>query len=809
MSYYAAGAWWTSSGQAFASQAEADAFEKSGAAGGPTDDEFARATGSTSAVRAPNTTQPVRSSIPDVYSAPANSGSRSQSSSPAQQQAAFQSGNIGGAGGTNPDQVLRDRAEPVSNPGLFRQAANTVGAFFDNPIVNPIGYGASKLGKAADNLVGANISGYIQDPIGQGLSDIGAPDAVQAVANPTGYITRTGVNANTGYGLMPGATLNSVAGAADNLRNDAQNTVNVVKQVPGAVANAAGAIGNAFQQPRASAAIPMPTLPGPSMTPQQILGMNTSAVRPSSAQQDALVQQMIGQSQVQSGYQDFNSPQYNQSRGAAMGYTSGLAGLANNNVAVTGLDSGNYNQSRGTMNQITGQLQDQAGNNVGDIQANTATRDVSRNATMGTATQLGQNAYQDSGYHLGAQGERGAASRSVQASEAALGANAAAGANRQYLDPSIERSNSVMDQLVALAQAQEGPSAAESLMLNAQERAVRNAMGNAASVGGGWRTQVTANQRALGQAATQQADIAAQIGAMRANEAANFRDQQISALTQAGGIGGGINSLNAGLAQSDLENARLGLTSQGQLALGRQQDASAFATSEADRSARIDQANQQNRLNSLLGAGQLQLGTLNSDTGLAQSDAALLAQIRQGNQRNALDSLLGAGNVASNTYAGDINFATNDASIRTQRELANQQNALNAMLGAANAANVTAGLDANIGTSNADRRATVDQNNRANSIAALQNAGVLSSATRGQDVQLSVADQQALTSRITAAANMSNSQYATQIDAALRQTDQRLRQQQFNDALARMPPAQVQQWLSAAGPVLGLLGVVA
>jgi hypothetical protein len=131
------------------------------------------------------------------------------------------------------------------------------------------------------------------------------------------------------------------------------------------------------------------------------------------------------------------------------------------------------------------------------------------------------------------------------------------------------------------------------------------------------------------------------------------------------------------------------------------------------------------------------------------------------------------------------------------------------MLGAANAANVTAGLDANIGTSNADRRATVDQNNRANSIAALQNAGVLSSATRGQDVQLSVADQQALTSRITAAANMSNSQYATQIDAALRQTDQRLRQQQFNDALARMPPAQVQQWLSAAGPVLGLLGVVA
>jgi hypothetical protein len=367
-----------------------------------------------------------------------------------------------------------------------------------------------------------------------------------------------------------------------------------------------------------------------------------------------------------------------------------------------------------------------------------------------------------------------------------------------------------MDDLRAMGLAAEDPSvagSAQQLMLNAQERATRNALGNAASMGGGWRSQLTNERRALGQASALQADIAAQIGAMRANQQQAYRDSQIAALTQAGGIGTATNALEGQLSQGNLENQRLALTSQGQLALGRQQDASAFATSEANRAAMIDQANQQNRLNSLLGAGGLQANTMNSDTSLAQSDAALLAQIRQGNQQNALNSLLGAGNNATNILNSDLGFATNDAQIRTQRELANQQNALNAMLGAASAANTTAGLDANIGTANADRRATVDQNNRANSIAALQNAGVLSSTIRGQDVQLSVADQQALSSRIASAAQLSGSTFATQMDAAMRQQDLALRQQQFA-FLQSQAPREWERYLAAAGSTAGLLGLI-
>lgn len=832
MSYFAGGAWWTSDGRAFSTQAEAEAAERSGA-GATTEDEFSAAIGRGNGTGAQASTpaQPRVGNAAGPLSSGRASGFQGTPSAPqgtaAQQQQAFAGGNIGGAGGAGgADQVLTDRMRTPSDPGLFRQAANTVGSFLDNPLVNPIGYGASRVGRAIDRAAGTSVSGYIQDPVGQGLSDLGAPDAVQAAANPTGYIARTAVNANNGYGTLPGATLNNAGRAFDNLSNDARNTATAVQAAPGYVAGlasgAAGAIGRSTNAPTYQPP-PPPPMPTPQMTSQQILGMNTNAARPSSAQSDAIVQQMLGQANVQSGYQDFSSPQYDASRSAAMGYTSQLAGLANNNVAITGLDSGRYDQSRGTMNQITGQLQSQANNNVEDIQASSGQRDSTRGNVLATAGMLTNHANSrdvarvdaDQTQRLGAQGIIRATENQLLSGQNNVGDIYA---DDQLYRDSRATSDDVIARLIALTEAQEGPSAAESLMLNAQERATRNALGNASSMGGGWRSQVTNQRAALGQAAAQQADIAAQLGALRANEAATFRDQNINALGLAGGFSGDMSARDLALATSDADrltqiaqgnqaNTRESQIAAGALATGRMNSDTTLAMSDADRAIMNAQANNQNRLNALLGAGGLQASTLASDTSLAQSNASLLAQIRQGNQLNALQSLNAAANAQGTTLNADLGFATNDAQIRTQRELANQQNALNAMLGAASAANTTAGLDANIGTANADRRALVDQNNRANSIAALQNAGVLSSTIRGQDVQLSVADQQALSSRIASAAQLSGSTFATQMDAALRQQDLALRQQQFQ-FMQSQAPREWERYLAAAGSTAGLLGLI-
>lgn len=834
MAFFAAGAWWTESGQAFATEAEAKAFEASGQGGGSTDDEFARAMGSTAAPRAPAGRAPVSTSNGGALSGAASgfqgAPNAAQSSSPAQQQAAFAAGNIGGAGGAGgAQQVLTDRAKTPSDPGLFRQLANTVGTVLDNPVVNPIGYGLKKAGQFANDATGLNISGYVQDPVGQGLADLGAPDLAQAAANPTGYIARQGVNANNGYGTLPGATLQGAANSFDNIRNDAQNTAGAVRAVPQAVAAAARGVAGALTGTpggggtNAASFAPTP-MPQPSMTPQQLIGMAPTTARPSSAQQDAIVQQMLAQSQVQSGYQDFNSPQYDASRGAAMGYTSNLAGLANNNVAVTGLDAGRYDQSRGTLNQITGQLQNQANNNVGDIQANAAQRDSSRANVLGTAEDLRGAAYNDVDRINADQNLRASSGGSIVDAQKRLsntGMNTVQEnqADQTKYDASTAQQNQIIQMLIAQAQQQEGPSAAESLMLNAQERATRNAYGDASSIGGGWRSQLTGQRQAMGRAAAQQADIAAQIGALRANEAATFRGQSIGALNSAGGYAGDIAGRDQSLSQSDAAllaqirqgnqtNFRESNIAAGNLGLGMLNSDTAVAMSDADRAILAAQGNQANRTTALGLSGQLQTGAMNSDTNLAQSNASLLAQIRQGNQLNSLNSLNAAGGTASNALNADLGFATNDASIRTQRELANQSNALNAMQAAANAANQTAGLDANIGMNNSNNRVTVDQNNRQNSITALQNAGVLSSNTRAQDVQLSVQDSQALTSTISAAAGLSGTQYAAQLQAITAQNDLALRQRQFNDMIARMPPPAVQQLLSAAGPALGLLGLL-
>jgi hypothetical protein len=824
MSYFAAGAWWSSSGVPYSSQAEADAAEKSGQdVGRNTDSAFAQAMGRTTAPRAPAGAPTAQQSADAIAAAKATQ----QAGTSTQRQY---------------DPAVSARAVAASPAATGALAARAVS---DQQQASAAA--SQRSGGFLGDLGRLGLYGATGGPITGAASAYTPPVARDVAFAPQNFLDEVGDQVipggsgvqggnlvpgvrRTGDQFFPSETLQS-GGPAQGYQGvtNSGNTgfvSGLIDGVPGypagrLVANAAGSLGGGGARATNAPSYQPAPLPQPSMTPQSIMAQNTNTVRPSSAQQDSIVNQMIAQSQVQSGYQDFNSPQYDQSRSAAMGYTQQLAGQANNNVAITGLDAGRYDQSRGTMNQITGQLQGQANNDVGDIQADSAQRDQSRNQVMGTAGLLTSNADNNVARINADPGYRNASAGTVQGFEDRLKAVNNVDdirANQENYTAQTSRQMGIIDQLVAMAQAQEGPSAAESLMLNAQERAVRNAYGDAGSLGGGWRSQVTGQRRALGQAASQQADIAAQIGALRANEAATFRGQSMGALGQAGSLQGDIAGRDASLAQSDAAllaqirqgnqaNTRESAAIGGNLALGRMGLDQGLAISDADRAMLAAQGNQQNRLNSLLGAGNLQTGAMQSDTSLAQSNASLLAQIRQGNQANSLAALAAAGQNAGTTLNADLGFATNDASIRTQRELANQANALAALQGAANAANNTAGLDANIGINNSNNRVTVDQNNRANSIAALQNAGVLSSNTRAQDVQLSVQDSQALTQRISAAASLSGTVYASQLQSIGATADRDQRQRQWEAMQARMPPAELQRLIATAGPALGLMGL--
>lgn len=952
MATYRAGAWWSAAGIPFATQQEADAYDASGGNNSVTDDSFAAAMGrgNGTGVRAPAGSQPA-TTTPMEQERWNRENARFQA----------EGGALARTTPVNPsvDQATADRVNQINSSqvkypdqGSFLERAATdtaqIGsAAFNNPVLNPTTWGLTQGGRAVNNATGMNVSGYIQDPGGQALADIGAPDLVQAAYNPNGYATRQVVNAQTGYGTnVPQVAINGTS-AARNLQNDARNTQAAVQAAPGYVSNIAGGLNLGAQRATPNTTAPtvqQPQLTG--MTPQSIMAMNNQIARPSSAQQDAIVNQMLAQSQQQSAYQDFSSPQYDQSRSTAMGYTSQLAGLANNNIPVQALNSGQYNQSRGLMEGTYGSLGNQANNNIADIYANQAQRSGSRGAVMDTAGMLTSNASRDigniyadttnslqsrtAGMNIQAKLEANAyndaapvyaqtrdmssALRDVADTESLLRGSAANGvrtkdasrlgteasvlgtqadgygsqANATQYNQSRDQQNAIIQQLVAAGQLPEGQSAAEALMLNAQERAVRNAYGDAGGMAGGWRSQLTGQRRALGQAAAQQADIAAQMGALRAQETQQHRQRQIEALNAAGGLSGNVSELDLALAQGDAQraldlsqgnanrylainqgnadratnlsmtdaqlraqillgnqtNATNALTAAGQLGINRGDIYSNVATSDAnriaainqanqanrlnsltnsgalatqiqgldqnlaisdaDRSAVLAQANQQNRLNSLLGAGNLQTGVMNSDTDVSISDANRVAQIRQANQANALNSYIAQGNLATNMNTNDLNFATNDLTLQQQARMANQSNALNAMLGASNNATQQARTDADIGITNANNRVTVDQNNRANSIQSLQNAGVLSSNTRGQDIQVSTSNQQAISNQISSAAGLQGTVYSSQMQAAIANSNNEMRQRELN-RLAAQDPTSTERYLRAGGYIADIL----
>lgn len=743
MAYFNAGAWWTTGGQAYSSEAEAEAAERSGATGtGSTADEFAKAMGQPNAPKLPKYAQTASSIVqpnppvlaPEGPKAPlvptftgplsnpaGASGFRAPPNqnpaptTPAQQQTAFQNQNTGGA------------QSAYSSGGA---QAPAVMAGFDNN--HRLGSDPS-FGQSVQDFF-SSIPGLAKTPA---LIPETVPTAIKTIANQTAGRVATGI----GNVLTP-----AVGGFEDKV---------------GAAAKKAGILPTFGQ----------PTTPNPTSGTAQVVqppplqapvAPNTAVqagaiARPPSTQQDSIVQQMLAQSQHQSAYNTATAG--TSSAGSAQGFDAS-AGTAQGYTAQAGTSQGF---------DATGYAA-QAGQ-AAQVLAESGQRNQARDLLLNVADDLNQASKKD---------------------------NPDLYADKTEYWASKDQTNSIIQQLLAAAKMPEGPSAAESLMLTAQERAVRNAYGDAGSLGGGWRSQLTGQRRALGQAVTSQADIAAQLGALRAQETAANRDRQVTAYSNAGGLSNQLAGFDQG-----------------------------FAISDADRNAAIHTANQTNRREALAGAGALRGAALNSDTAFSTANADRAANTNIANAGfKTQANIATANNQTSASVASAQNHTQSsiaNASFQTQASIASAQNQTSASQTNANnttaasiasannrtsasqtnANNQTASSIANAANatqtsiSNANNRTIVDQNNAANTLQSLQNAGVLSSNTRQQDMTLSVAQANNLTQAAIASANLQGSVFATQMQGAIAQQDANLRQQQINNLQSQL--AQASKGLSIGG----------
>lgn len=436
-------------------------------------------------------------------------------------------------------------------------------------------------------------------------------------------------------------------------------------------------------------------------------------------------------SSMQLGNNAASATQRNDTRGQLMGTASSLTGNAQNNIGFQDADAAQRNQSGNTLASLISQLQGQSRNDVGDIQINSGQYNQGRGVT-----------------------------------------------------------SDIIQRLIAEAQRPEGPSAAEALMLTGQERALRNAAGDAANTAGGWRSQLVNERRAEGLAAQMASDQAAQSAALRANEETQYRSDVRDALMGAGGL------------QSDVSGRDL-----------------ALGTSNAGLLAQIRQGNQTNARESLGLAGTNATAKLQSDTGFATSNADRRADVAKANQLNALNSLLGAGNLQSNALTSDTSFSTSNADRAAANARANQSSALSAsqsnqanslaaQIAAANSAQSRLESDRTLATSNADRLERVNAANAQNSIQALQAAGIISTGIRQGDIQLSQGDQRAVVEMAIAAANIDAQKYGAQLQYAIGMANVEQRKAELQ-RLYDTDPTTVEKFLGALGPVaqtLGLLG---
>jgi hypothetical protein len=420
-----------------------------------------------------------------------------------------------------------------------------------NPVINPIGYAATKAGKYVDGKVGTSVSGYIQDPAGQALADLGAPDAVQLVANPTGYATRTAVNAGTGYGTNPAAVIQNASSAANNLRNDARNTQTAIAKAPRAIAGAVSSLGNlggggAPQQYQA------PTYSPVTQSAQSGSALSSEAQRiigqaGQCAQQNAQMSQQYGAQAAAAGGRA--APQITApSSATAMGYaqqagnfqpdTSGIAGIRAATADVSG--AGRLEGFRSTNSE----------------QGVNALYAYNPDATYNSANQLG-NFY---------------------AENTAEGANRVASFNPDMVQADAESlrqfraDRTGIDRLNAYADEAQGPSAAQAMLRGQADADKRTMLAIARSGRGGPGAAVNAQRQAITEGGLIAAETRGQAAVLAAQETDQYKQRQLQALAQAGSLIGQAEAQrltalsNAGALMSQADQQKLAaLTAYGQL----------------------------------------------------------------------------------------------------------------------------------------------------------------------------------------------------------------------------------------------------
>jgi hypothetical protein len=574
-------------------------------------------------------------------------------------------GNPSAGYGGSPQQIAAARAanqaaikKPDSN--TFLDAVSSLGR---NPVINPIGYAATKAGKYVDRQLGTSVSGYIQDPAGQALADLGAPDAVQLLANPTGYATRTAVNAGTGYGTNPGQILQNASSAANNLRNDARNTQSAIAKAPRAIAGAVNSLGNlggggAPQQYQAPAYSPVTqsAQSGSALSSeaQRIIGQAGQF-----AQQNAQMSQQYGAQAAAAGGRA--APQITApSSATAMGYaqqagnfqpdTSGIAGIRAATADVSG--AGRLEGFRSTNSE----------------QGVNALYAYNPDATYNSANQLG-NFY---------------------AENTAEGANRVASFNPDMVQADAESlrqfraDRTGIDRLNAYADEAQGPSAAQAMLRGQADADKRTMLAIARSGRGGPGAAVNAQRQAITEGGLIAAETRGQAAVLAAQETDQYKQRQLQALAQAGSLIGQAEAQrltalsNAGALMSQADQQKLAaLTAYGQLKATQDSQQLSARQSAGQLNLGADQA----RLGAISNAAQVQSAMDAQKLSAEQSAAQIRLSGSEINQRGAiaasaqqleasaqkLQGLSIAGNISTAIRGQDIDVlkANLDSSLQT------------------------------------------------------------------------------------------------------------------------------------------------
>jgi hypothetical protein len=474
---------------------------------------------------------------------------------------------------------------------------------------------------------------------------------------------------------------------------------------------------------------------------------DTTAADQQRQRQDAIITGLLNEASRQQAQPVVDSTGYNQTRNQSNATYNALTALAGNNIGPITADAGQRNQSRGELLGTADRLTAQSGNNIGPIVADSSQRNRSGGTLDGIISSLRAQSGNDVGDVMIDTGR---------------------------YDQGRDQTAQLIQMLIAEAQRPEGPSAAEALALTMQERAQRNAMGDASSMAGGWRSQLVNERRAAGLGAQLSAEAAAETSALRAREEAQYRQDVREALGLAGGL------------QSD-SSAR-------DLSLG---------TSQADILTRIRQGNQTNARESL---GLAQTGAtnrLNSDTAFSTSNADRDADIAKTNQLNALNSLLGAGGLQGQALTSDTAFSTSNADRAAQIAQANQANSLAAQIAASNNAQSRLESDRALATDNANRVERVNAANADRAINALTQAGIVSNGTRQIDAQLSQGDQRAIVEMAVAAAGADVQKYAAQLNYILGIANVQQRKAEL-DRLKSQDPSTFERIMGVVGQIPAL-----